>query len=190
MSVTDYRFASHVATPDEVRDAELEVRPGKWLRRTGLLETLAVLWLALLGPIPNARGDDRKLPTREDCAEKAERFAAGRLQVWQQRLKLDEWKFSLVFSRPADLRPNTVGNIRWDNSAKSAVIRILDAADYQSECHEALIDMEFTIVHELLHLKFSLLPRCDAIRMDEESAVNDIARVLLALDRPSTDRVR
>jgi hypothetical protein len=46
-----------------------------------------------------------------------------------------------------------------------------------------LDDMEFTVVHELIHLELSSLPRSEASRRDEEYAVNQIADALLALDR-------
>ena len=47
---------------------------------------------------------------------------------------------------------------------------------------EMLADVEFTVVHELIHLELSSLPRSDASRSEEEHAVNQIARALLALD--------
>jgi hypothetical protein len=46
-----------------------------------------------------------------------------------------------------------------------------------------LDDMEFTIVHELIHLQLSSLPRSEASRSAEELAVNRIAEALLKLDR-------
>jgi hypothetical protein len=144
--------------------------------------------LCLIGTILEgaAEAPTRKTPIR--CSGTEERFVTERLQVWQRRLGLDQWKFSVVFTRPSELKPNTVGNIRWDAPEKSAIIRILAASEYESDCRDTLQDMEFTVVHELLHLKVSVLPRCDAIRQDEESTVNEIARTLLMLDRRSADR--
>jgi hypothetical protein len=133
-----------------------------------------------------AEAPTRKAPTR--CSDPADRFVAERLQVWKRRLGLDQWNFAVVFSRSGELKPNTVGNIRWDAAEKSAVIRLLAASEYALECRDTLRDLEFTIVHELLHLKVSVLPRCDAVRPDEESAVNDITRTLLMLDRKVGDR--
>jgi hypothetical protein len=43
--------------------------------------------------------------------------------------------------------------------------------------------MEFTLVHELIHLELASLPRSDASRTDEEHAVNHMAEALLRLDR-------
>ena len=113
----------------------------------------------------------------------AEGFVTGRLAVWQQRLNLQDWKISIVMSHPGDLKPKTLGNIHWDADKKSAVIRVLDASDYRLPFREMLEDMEFTVVHELIHLELSSLPRSEASRRDEEHAVNQIADALLKLDR-------
>ncbi len=113
----------------------------------------------------------------------AEEFVKARLVIWQQRLKLDDWKISIVMSRSSDLKPHSLGNIRWDKSKMSAVIRVLDVSEYKMGPHEMLNDMEFTVLHELIHLQLSSLPRSEASRSDEEHAVNRIADALLKLDR-------
>ena len=41
--------------------------------------------------------------------------------------------------------------------------------------------MEFTVVHELVHLQLSSLPRSDASRGAEERAVNQITEAFLEL---------
>ena len=50
-----------------------------------------------------------------------------------------------------------------------------------------LKDIEFTVVHELIHLEIAPvltdLQRTDANRMEEEHAVNHMADALLKLDR-------
>jgi hypothetical protein len=43
--------------------------------------------------------------------------------------------------------------------------------------------MEFTVVHELIHLELSSLPHSEASRRVEEHAVNRLADALLKLDR-------
>jgi hypothetical protein len=45
-----------------------------------------------------------------------------------------------------------------------------------------LAGMEFTVVHELIHLELSSLPRSQASRRAEEHAVNHISKALLDLD--------
>jgi hypothetical protein len=110
-------------------------------------------------------------------------YVNERLLVWQQRLNLQDWKITIIMSHPSDLKPRTLGNIHWDADKKSAVIRVLDASDYKLPFKEMLDDMEFTVVHELIHLELSSLPRSEASRRDEEHAVNQITDALLKLDR-------
>jgi hypothetical protein len=117
----------------------------------------------------------------------AESFAREKLSVWQKRLKLQDWNVALEVVRSTELRPKTLGNIHWDTDKKTAVIRVLDPADYSLPFHEMLDDMEFTVVHELIHLEIapvlSHFTRSDADRIEEEHAVNYMADALLRLDR-------
>lgn len=122
-------------------------------------------------------------PSARVCAAQADGYLGARLAIWQQRLNLQNWNISLAMSHPSDLKPKTLGNIHWDSSKKSAVIRVLDASDYQASCREALRDMEMTVVHELVHLELASLPRPPASRRDEELAVDRIADALVHLDR-------
>jgi len=117
----------------------------------------------------------------------AERYAAERLSAWQKRLNLQDWNISLIVARATELKPKTLGNIHWDAEKKTAVIRVLDPADYKLPFNEMLQDLEFTVVHELIHLELSPvlapLQRSDANRRDEEHTVNNMADALLKLDR-------
>lgn len=112
-----------------------------------------------------------------------EGYLAEKLAFWQQRLELQDWKLSVVMSSAGDLRPRTLGNIHWDSNTKTAVIRVLQASEYQLPCPGMLADMEFTVVHELIHLELSSLPRSQASRRDEEHAVNRLTDALLANER-------
>ena len=116
-------------------------------------------------------------------AQLAERFVNERLSVWTRRLNLEEWQISVILTRRDDLKANTLGGIRWDKGKKSAVIKVQDPSDYRLPFVEMLDDMELTIVHELVHLELSSLPRSEASRSTEEHAVNGIAGALLRLDR-------
>lgn len=101
------------------------------------------------------------------------------LPYWQKRLRLEDWTISVLLSRPADLRPGTLGNIHWDADKKSAIIRVMDASGYTMAFVPMLKDMEFTIVHELIHLELASLPISDANRSDEEYAINHLTEALL-----------
>jgi hypothetical protein len=122
-------------------------------------------------------------PDARDRGQIAEKFVKERLVVWQERLSLQEWKITILMAHPSDLKPKTLGNIHWDATKHTAVIRVLDASDYKMGFQDMLDDMEFTVVHELIHLELSSLPRSEASRSDEEHAVNRIADALLKLDR-------
>lgn len=117
----------------------------------------------------------------------AESFAKEKLWSWQKRLGLQDWTVALEVVRSTELKPKTLGNIHWDTEKKSAVIRVLDPADYKMAQREMLEDIEFTVVHELIHLEIapvlSHFTRSDADRRDEEHAVNHMADALLHLDR-------
>ena len=114
-------------------------------------------------------------------------FSTEKLSRWQKRLNLEDWKISVAVVRASDLKPKTLGNIHWDSDKKTAIIRVLDPADYQMPLPEMLRDMEFTVVHELIHLELSpvlsTVSRNDASRREEEHAVNHMADALLKLDR-------
>jgi hypothetical protein len=114
-------------------------------------------------------------------------FAAEKLWFWQRRLNLQEWDIRVVVARASELKPKTLGNIHWDSSKKTAVLHVLDPADYDLAPAEMFDDMEFTVVHELIHLELapvlSQFPRDEANRRDEEHAVNQMAAALLKLQR-------
>ena len=114
----------------------------------------------------------------------AQRYLNEKLSLWQKRLKLEDWTVTVITSQRDGLRTATLGNIRWDPEKKTALIRVLDPSDYQAPSDAILRDMEFTVVHELIHLEFCASTRADqSSRADEETAVNHIAEALLQLDR-------
>ena len=117
----------------------------------------------------------------------AQSYASERLWVWQRRLNLQDWNVSVVVSRAGELKPRTLGNVHWDLDKKTAVIRVLDPADYRLAPSLILRDIELTVVHELIHLEIAPaladLHRTDANREQEEKAVNRMADALLLLDR-------
>jgi hypothetical protein len=114
----------------------------------------------------------------------------NRLAFWKGRLKLDDWAVKLVISAPGDLRPGTLGNIHWDADKKTAVIKVLNGPARESGSHDALTEMEFTIVHELIHLELARLPRTEDSRSAEEFAVNHLAEALLQAERPADQATR
>jgi hypothetical protein len=145
---------------------------------------LGVFAAACIAPVtprePSVRG-------REPLADQ---YLHQRLSLWQDRLNLQDWKISIVQSHPSSLRAGTLGNIHWDADEQTAVIRVLNASDYHAPMNFALKDMEFTVVHELIHLELSSLTRNFKSRSEEsysgeEQAVNRMADALLKLDHPA-----
>lgn len=127
-------------------------------------------------------------PPEPDAHERgplAERYVREKLAFWQRRLNLQDWTISVVMSHPTDLRHRTLGNIHWNADKKAAVIRVLDASEYQMPFRATVKDMEFTVVHELIHLELASLPRSEASRSEEEYAINHLATALMQLDGSS-----
>jgi hypothetical protein len=150
---------------------------------------LSILVLMVSSTVPS-HGQSSSIPGETVASERSlvvGSFATERLWMWQKRLKLEAWNISVVVVRAADLKPKTVGNIRWDRDKKTAVIRVLDPADYHMEFAPMLRDIEFTVVHELIHLEMSPvlsdLQRTEENRREEEFAVNHMADALLKLER-------
>ena len=149
------------------------------LKLSGCLLPIVVFVLFL----PKGKAGDPAVPETWDCSEQARTLINEKLRFWQQRLKLENWKISVTPTRLTELKPKTLGNIHWDADKKTAVIRVLSPSDYQFSCSDALKDIEFTIVHELIHLELASLPHSEASRREEEHAVNQITQALLELDR-------
>jgi hypothetical protein len=141
--------------------------------------------VSLLAPCGGLLGAEQAVPfsNSREHADVAFGYLNERLAVWQQRLNLQDWKISVIMTRESELKPKTLGNIHWESDKKTAVIRVLDASDYKLPFRDMLDDMEFTVVHELIHLELSSLPRSAASRREEEHAVNQITDALLNLDR-------
>jgi len=145
--------------------------------------------LVFLAPGQASFAQDISSPqlTARERTMMAQAYSTEKLWQWQKRLNLNDWKISVMVVRSSDLKPKTLGNIHWDGDKKTAVIRVLDPADYKLQKQAMLDDMEFTVVHELIHLELSPvlspLQRNDANREEEEHAVNHMAQALLDLDR-------
>ncbi len=115
---------------------------------------------------------------------------ANWVRVWQKRLHLEDWKVEAHIVHPSDLRPDTLGNLKWNSASHTATIRVLSPTDYDLPAADVAEDMEYTVVHELIHLQLSALPR-DLNRKDaEEAVVNKIADALMLLDRGDSFRAR
>ena len=158
---------------------------------SGLFRTLlgslswSVLILGSVGAVPAQSPSTEPSPRERTLL--AESFTAEKLYQWQKRLGLEDWKITVTLVRATELRPKTLGNIHWDLDKKTALVHVLDPADYKLPFNDMLKDMEFTLVHELIHLELAPvladLQRTDANRRTEEHSVNRMAEALLQLER-------
>jgi len=174
-----------------------------WRSSYPALLVLSAVLSAMAGPLPECLGPSDGPPAERgavrpdslrttcelpcmilpDQLDLVRRFIDQKLKAWQQRLKLQNWNITVVLTRRAELKPKTLGGIRWDKSKKSAVLSVLDMSENRLPLCEMLDDIEFTIVHELVHLELASLPRSEASRSNEEQAVNRITEALLGLAR-------
>lgn len=79
------------------------------------------------------------------------------LAEWQKRLRLEDWIIALDFDcNPYEMAEQEVaGCAQWSECGKTALIQMLDPQYYG---HRIVpFDWEKTLVHELLHLKTSLV---------------------------------
>ena len=79
------------------------------------------------------------------------------LREWQNRLRLSDWTITInPQCTPSEIPAQDVdGYTEWSESIKTACIYILDPFYYGKRIRA--YDFERILVHELLHLKFSLL---------------------------------
>jgi hypothetical protein len=104
---------------------------------------------------------------------------------WQRRLDLSEWNVTTLIVRVSDLKPDTLGNLKWNSTNKTAVVKVLNPIDYELPPAEIPTDIEYTIVHELIHLQLSVLPHDGSSKMTEEKVVNRISEALFQLEKGS-----
>ena len=104
-------------------------------------------------------------------------------RLWQKRLDLGEWNITTLIVRVSDLKPDTLGNLKWNTGNRSAVVKVLNPLDYELPPNEIATDIEYTIVHELIHLQLSVLPHDGSSKLIEEKVVNRISEALFQLEK-------
>lgn len=83
------------------------------------------------------------------------------LTEWVDRLFLNAWKIKLRIGCKADeVQNGTWANTEWTEVTKDALISIVDPDTISEKMTP--FNLEKTLVHELLHLKFSLLSDLDS----------------------------
>jgi hypothetical protein len=106
---------------------------------------------------------------------------------WKQMLNLTHWNVDVKFCRfhEFDGANHLLGQCTHWKRFQRAEIKILDPMDWEGNTM-ADGDEEETLVHELLHLHFSMFFNPEMDTMEEiamEQTINNIARALVALRR-------
>lgn len=118
------------------------------------------------------------------------------LNEWKERLGLQEWYIKLIYNCKAtetDYPDSAVGQTEWQTTNKSAIIKIISEQEHGGD-RILPYDFEKTLVHELLHIKFSIIDK----RIDtyegavaeqvRHQLIDDIARALVMAKRGYTTR--
>lgn len=123
--------------------------------------------------------------TPGSCTITYEKVPDGLLEEWQKRLGLTDWRIKLVDNcEPEDMSLRDVaGSTEWTESVKTARIEIMDPKFYGDRI--VPFDYEKTLVHELLHLKFSLisLDTSDLQARVVHQIIDDLARAFVDAKR-------
>ena len=102
------------------------------------------------------------------------------LEKWKRKLCLQEWRIMLLTRLcPEEMTTDDVaGCTEWSEATKTARIEIIDLAYYGDRI--VPFDFEKTLVHELLHLKFSLWCQNEDDVGDRvmHQMIDDLARAL------------
>jgi hypothetical protein len=99
------------------------------------------------------------------------------MKMWQKRLRLEDWNLTVRLVRQSEIEPNSWGMAEWDPVAKTGTISVLDPRDYNLHGGELKLDMECTIVHELVHIQVSPLGARD--EGAQEAVVNKLMSALM-----------
>lgn len=111
------------------------------------------------------------------------------LNEWVERLGLQEWRIKLKTDCKESemVLPGNAGCNEWTEANKTAVIEIMSKEEYGDRIIEW--DFERILVHELLHLKFSLLDDSrftDGVTLSDRfvhQLIDDMARALVCAKR-------
>lgn len=109
----------------------------------------------------------------------------GLLEEWQHRLGLDDWQIFIRWDCPSSefVLKDVCGESEFDETNKSALIRILSVGDYGDRIIP--YDAERILVHELLHCKLCYIQGTENETQNRivHSYIEDLARALVDAKR-------
>lgn len=103
---------------------------------------------------------------------------------WQKLLKLADWEIDFRWAEPGDMGgEKRIGECMPSLEHRGAIIRILHPSYYAPAGYRPPepMDVEHTLVHELLHIPFAWCEGEGTRERDVEQAVNAIAHALITL---------
>jgi hypothetical protein len=106
------------------------------------------------------------------------------LTRWRIALKLSDWEIHAEIKRAKDMSiENSMGTCTHTLSKKIAFIEIMNPRDYPADWMD--VDVERTVVHELLHCHFAPFEAKSRTPEDiaQEQAIHAISTALVELDR-------
>lgn len=118
------------------------------------------------------------------------------LEEWQERLGLQDWAIILRHNckkEQLDNPDSSIGETQWETTIKVARIAIISEEEYGKDL---MLDFDFekTLVHELLHCKFSMIDKdlntYEGIVAEQarHQLIDDLARALVMAKRHETKR--
>ena len=118
------------------------------------------------------------------------------LEEWQNRLGLQDWAIILRYNckrEDMDDPDYSIGETNWNATSKCARIQIISEKEYGTN-RMLPYDFEKTLVHELLHCKFSMIDKdlntYEGIVAEQarHQLIDDLARALVMAKRGKTKR--
>ena len=100
---------------------------------------------------------------------------------WQKILRLQDWEVTIDFYRARDFtNADALGECTFNINSREGFIKILDPIDYEGE-----YDLEWIVVHELLHLHFADWTAKNNYEcpVSGEQAIDSIAQALTRLNK-------
>lgn len=118
------------------------------------------------------------------------------LEEWQERLGLQDWQIILKYNcskEQMDDPEYSIGETNWETTNKCARICIISKEEYGTN---KMLDFDFekTLVHELLHCKFSMIDKdlntYEGIVAEQarHQLINDLATALVMAKRGQVKR--
>jgi hypothetical protein len=110
-------------------------------------------------------------------------------ETWQKLLRLSDWNIKIRYARSREMLDEESASIGWgrctlNENHKRAEVLVLHPDDYMDD--EGRMEIEQTVVHELLHVSLhGIAGHDDVVERVEEQHINLIAELLVFLYRGS-----